>query len=136
YWYQRAHLPPWRFRLWAVRLFQQVPFYWALDKCSRGAFNVVFYRRYRGLRVEELRRWHREAFADTLARTIFPAALECVREHQGRGHRVVLITGGLDLVMQPLADFLGADDLIAMRLDERDGVCTGRLWGPPVAGEQ
>jgi fatty acyl-CoA reductase len=136
WWYQRAHRPRWRFRLWAAGLLQQVPLYWALDKCSRAAFNVVFYRRYRGLRLEELRRWHRETFDENLRRTIFPAALECVREHQGQGHRVVLITGGLDLVMQPLADFLGADDLIAMRLEEHDGVCTGGLCGPPVAGAQ
>src|SRR5207237_293883 len=90
----------------------------------------------RGLRVEELRRWHREAFAATLGTRIFPAARECVREHRRRGHRLVLITGGLDVVMQPLADFLGADDLIAMRLEEHAGVCTGRLCGPPVAGAQ
>jgi HAD superfamily hydrolase (TIGR01490 family) len=135
-WYQRDHLPPARFALWGAALLLQVPFYWVLDKCSRGAFNVAFFRRYRGLRVEELRRWHRNTFPDNLGRVIYTEARECLRRHQGQGHRVVLMTGGLDFVMQPLAEFLGADDLIAMRLEERHGVCTGRLSGPPITGEQ
>jgi HAD superfamily hydrolase (TIGR01490 family) len=136
FWYQRGHLPRWRFRLWAALLMLQIPFYWALDKWSREAFNIVFYHRYRGLRSDELRRWHRDQFAETLGRTIFPAAQACVRQHQAQGHRLVLITGGLDFVMEPLADYLEADDLIAMRLEQQKGVCSGRLCGPPVAGEQ
>jgi HAD superfamily hydrolase (TIGR01490 family) len=136
FWYQRARLPRWRFVPWAAGLLLQVPFYWAVDKCSRGAFNVVFYRRYRGLRLDDLRRWHRETFGENLRRAIFPAALECVRDHQRRGHRVVLVTGAADFVMQPLAEHVGATDLIAMRLEEQGGVCTGRLGGPPIAGAQ
>lgn len=135
-WFQRAHLPPGRFAPWAAGLLLQGPFYWALDRCSRAAFNVAFFRRYRGLPVGELRRWHRETFPENLGRVVYTEARECVRRHQGQGHRVVLLTGGLDFVVQPLADALGADDLIAMRLEERGGVCTGRLCGPPIAGAQ
>ena len=135
-WYQRAHLPGWLFTAWAAVLAVQVPQYWLLDKWSRGRFNVVFYRRYRGLPVEEVCRWHREAFARTLQGRVFPAALACLRGHREQGHRVVLVTGALDCVMQPLADFVGADDLIAMRLGAEAGVFTGELTGQPIAGEQ
>jgi HAD superfamily hydrolase (TIGR01490 family) len=135
-WYQRVHLPRWRFVPWAALLALQVPEYWLLDKWSRGRFNIVFFRRYRGLSVEEVCRWHRETFARNLQGLVFPAALDCVREHRRQGHRVVLVTGGLDCVVQPLADFVGADDLIAMRLGAEGGVFTGELTGPPIAGEQ
>jgi HAD superfamily hydrolase (TIGR01490 family) len=135
-WYQRAHLPRWLFAPWAAVLAVQIPQYWLLDKWSRGRFNVVFYRRYRGLPVDEVCRWHRETFAQNLQRRVFPAALECLRGHREQGHRVVLLTGALDCVMQPLADFVGADDLIAMRLRAEGGVFTGELTGPPIAGEQ
>jgi alcohol-forming fatty acyl-CoA reductase len=135
-WYQRAHLSRRLFAPWAALLALQIPQYWLLDKWNRSWFNVAFYRRYRGLPVEEVCRWHRETFAENLQRVIFPAALECLRRHREQGHRVILITGALDCVMQPLADFVGADDLIAMRLRAEDGVFTGELAGPAIAGEQ
>src|SRR5262249_43444397 len=58
---------------------------------------------------------------------------ERVRDHERQGHRIVLLTGGLDFVMQPLAEYLRADELIATRLVERDGVLTGELDGAPIA---
>jgi HAD superfamily hydrolase (TIGR01490 family) len=135
-WYQRAHLPPWQFRIWAAGLWLKAPYYWALDKRSRSRFNVVFFRRYAGLPMDELHRWHRATFAENLQRRIFPAALECLRDHQRQGQRVVLLTGAAEFVVQPLADFVKTDRLIALRLGERDGVCTGELCGPPIADEQ
>ena len=132
-WYQRAHLSRPRFVLFALGMLARVPYYVWTDRRSRGRFNLVFYRRYVGLRMESLRDWHRRTFAENFQRTIFPAAVECVRDHQGRGHRIVLVTGGLDFVMRPLAEYLGADELLANRLVERDGICAGELDGPPLA---
>jgi HAD superfamily hydrolase (TIGR01490 family) len=135
-WYMRAHLPPGRYAAWFSGLCLQAPSYWAVDKHSRSRFNVVFFRRYAGLPVAELWRWHHQTFPENLQRRLFPAALACVRDHQRQGHRIVLITGGADFVMRPLADLLGAGELIATRLDERDGLCTGALAGPPVADRE
>jgi HAD superfamily hydrolase (TIGR01490 family) len=135
-WYQRAHLSRARFALWAAGLLAQVPYYLWIDRRSRTWFNRVFFRRYRGLRADELRSWHRRTFADNLRPRLFREALECLQKHQKQGHRIVLVTGALDLVMRPLADFVQADELIALRLVERDGVFTGELDGPAIADEQ
>ena len=134
-WYQRARLSRPRFLLWAAGLLLQVPQYLWIDRRSRSRFNAVFFRRYAGINAADLCAWHRRTFADNLRRRVFPAAIECVREHKIQRHRIVLVTGGLDCVMRPLAEFLGADELIALRLVERDGVLTGEPDGPPVAEE-
>jgi HAD superfamily hydrolase (TIGR01490 family) len=134
-WYQLAHLSRARFGLWAAGLLPQVPRYLWIDRRSRGLMNVVFYRRYAGIPVDKLYAWHRHTFSDLLLPRLFAPALECIREHKRQGHRVVLVTGGLECVHQPLAEFLGADELIAACLAERDGLCTGELTGPPVADE-
>lgn len=135
-WYQRARLPRWRFNLWALGLIAQVPLYLWLDRRSRSRFNVLFYRRYQGLNADELRAWHRRTFADNLQRRVFPAAVECLRDHERQGRRVVLVTGALDLVVRPLAEFVQADDLIAMNLVEQGGLLTGEPKGPPIAERQ
>ncbi len=48
------------------------------------------------------------------------------------GARVVLVSQGLDHVMIPLAAHLGVHDLLANRLEFRDGVATGRLLDPVI----
>lgn len=134
-WYQRAHLSWPRFLLFALGLLVRAPYYLWIDHQSRARFNIVFYRRYAGLRVEEVCDWHRRTFSENLQKRIFPWTEELIRDHQRQGHRIVLITGGLDLVMQPLAEYLHADDLIATHITERDGVLTGIVDGPAVADE-
>jgi HAD superfamily hydrolase (TIGR01490 family) len=134
-WYQRAHLSRPRFALWAAGLLLQVPYYLWIDKRSRAQFNTVFYRRYAGLNAADLRDWHRQTFAENLQRRLFPAALDCVRDHKRQGHRVVLVTGALDFVMQPLSEFLAADDFVATQLVVRDRRFTGELTGPPIADD-
>jgi len=134
-WYQRARLSRPRYALSLAGLMLDVPRLIWIDRRSRSRVNVVFYRRYAGLRADDLRAWHRLTFADNLRRRLFLAAVVCVEEHRRQGHRLVLVTGGLDFVMRPLAEHLGAD-LIATHLVERDGILTGEIDGPPIAEER
>lgn len=48
------------------------------------------------------------------------------------GERVVLVSQGLDHIMQPLANYLGVSEIICNRLDFRDGIATGRLRDPVI----
>ncbi|MEZ4286717.1 MAG: haloacid dehalogenase-like hydrolase [Polyangiales bacterium] len=50
------------------------------------------------------------------------------------GRRIVLISDNIDVVASPLADAVGADDLICNRLEFRDGKATGRLEDPVIGG--
>ncbi len=132
-WYQRAHLGRLRFARWFAGLALDVPRLVLIDRRSRGRLNIVFFRRYAGLPADELRDWHSRTFDDNLRRCIHGAAAACVREHHRQGHRIVLVTGGLDFVMRPLGEFLGAAEVMGTHLAERDGVFTGELVGPPIA---
>ena len=133
-WYQRAHLPPWRYYLWLTGLLLHVPIYWLVDRIDRSLFVRLFYRRYAGLPAEPVRRWHHHYFLTILLPLIRKEALACVRTHQAQGHRIVLVTGNLDFAIAPLAEWLGAD-LLAASLEERDGLFTGRLMSSPMVGK-
>jgi HAD superfamily hydrolase (TIGR01490 family) len=135
-WYQRARLSRPRYALWFAGLVLDVPRLVWIDRRSRSRVNVVIYRRYAGLVADELRAWHRRTFADNLRLRLFPAAAACLEEHRRQGRRIVLVTGGLDFVMRPLADHIGAAEVIATHLVERDGVLTGAIDGPPIADER
>lgn len=132
-WYQREHLPSWRYRLWLMGLLLRVPIYFAADRFDRALFVRLFYRAYAGMDAEKVRRWHSEHFTTTLQPLMRQEALACVRQHQSQGHRVVLVTGELDFIVAPLAQWLNADWLAA-QLEEQDGKFTGVLATPPMVG--
>lgn len=111
-----------------------VPLFWAADKISRKWFNELFYRSYAGLSEDRLVILAEELFEDVVLPNIYPRARDLIEESRRAGCRQVLVSGALDFTMRPLARYLGADDLIANRLEFKDGYATGKLAKPFVGG--
>jgi fatty acyl-CoA reductase len=132
-WLKLRDLPVALRPLWAATLVGWIPFYWALDKVSRAHFNRAFYRNYRGWKPARARRLGAESFSGYVLKRLYPEAVETLREHKRAGHRVVLLSGALDFILEPFEDL--ADDVLTARLEEENGVYTGELSGAPVAGE-
>jgi len=111
-----------------------IPVFWAADKLSRKWFNEIFYRSYEGQSEDRLVVLADELFEDVIKPNIYPRAKELIDESRRAGVRQVFISGALDFTMKPLAKYLGADDLIANRLEFVDNYATGKLKKPFVAG--
>jgi HAD superfamily hydrolase (TIGR01490 family) len=111
-----------------------VPLYWAADKISRKWFNEVFYRAYAGMSEDRLVVLAEDLFDEVILPNIYPRALDLIDESRRAGCRQVLVSGALDFTMRPLARYLGMDDLIANRLEFREGYATGKLAKPFVGG--
>jgi len=110
-----------------------LPRYLSAERRDRGEFLRAFYRRYAGASVEELRRLSNEQIADIVLQRISPPAIRRIREHRRAGHRTVLITGALDVFVEPLKPLF--DEIVAARLAVEDGRYTGFLEAPPLVGE-
>ena len=63
----------------------------------------------------------------------FPAGLRRVRAHRAAGHQTVLITGALDIAVEPLRPLF--DHIIAAKIDRKDGKLTGEMLDVPPTGE-
>ena len=107
-----------------------------LDKLSRTRLNVVFYRNYAGLPCDRVRSLADRCFEAVVRPHLFNEAHDCIAEHRGAGRRLVLVTGSLDFIMEPLAKHLGADACIAPSLVEEGDRFTGELDGPPVGSSE
>jgi HAD superfamily hydrolase (TIGR01490 family) len=81
-----------------------------------------------------MKRLGREALNSVTLRRIYPEGMRRIREHKRAGHRVLLLTGALDVVVEPLAELLEVE-VDCARLLVRDGRLTGDLESPPPAGE-
>lgn len=129
-------LPPLRAKLWYVGFLIRCGYYMALDRVDRGRLNVVFYRNYAGLPVEEIKSLAADCFHEEITPRRFIEADACIEEHRRAGRAIVLVTGSLDFIIEPLAKDVGASSVLAASLEERDGRFTGELTGPPVGTEE
>ena len=133
----RSHLlPPVLRPFWLAWFALKVVYYFFLDKVSRTRFNQVFYRNYRGLQAERVKQLAGEQFETYVRSKLFPAALDRIREHQDRGNLIVLVTGSLDFIIQPLADYLQSDAALTVQLEEAHGKFTGELTTLPLSEEE
>ncbi len=132
-WLKLRDLPPILRPLFAASLVGRVPYYWALDKFSRAHFNRAFYKNYRGWKPARARHLGAESFSGYVLKRLFPEAVAELRAHKRAGHRIVLLSGALDFLLEPFADL--ADDVLSARLEEENGAYTGEISGVPVAGE-
>ncbi len=72
---------------------------------------------------------------EQLSPCVSPAAMKNIEEHREAGHAIVLLTGSLDFLIDPIASALQADRYFAGRLEQVNGVYTGRLLTPLPYGE-
>jgi len=115
-------------------LARSAPRWLYLERRSRAEFQRSFYREYEGLDLDEMRRLGRQALNEVTLRRIYPDGMRRIREHRRAGHRVLLLTGALDIVVEPLAELLEVD-VDCAHLLVKDGRLTGDLEKPPPAGE-
>jgi len=111
-----------------------VPLFLLSDKISRKLFNELFYGYYRGQSEDRLWVLAEELFEDVISKSIYPGAVDLVEESKRAGALPVLVSGGLDFTVAPLARHLGIEHIIANRLEFKRGYATGRLRHPLVAG--
>ena len=134
-WMRSLQLPFFLKHLWIIGFLPKIVYYLILDRISRTRFNEVFYRNYRGLEVAEMKALSTEMFEAYIRPKIFSEAVSQIREHQEQGTAIVLVTGSLDFIVQPIADYLAVDAVLAPQLREQDGQFTGELTTAPLIGE-
>ena len=88
-----------------------------------------------GWDVEALRRAGVQAAA-ALEGEVQPWVRPLIDEHHAEGRQVVLATTSPYELVKPLADRLGADDVLATRYEIVHGQCTGRIDGRFVWGKE
>lgn len=103
------------------------------DLIGKGA------RMLRGNSITDLDELGERLFNQHVRDRIYPEMRAMVRAHQARGHTVVLSSSALTVQVEPVARFLGIDNILSNRfqVDEND-LITGEveepiIWGPGKA---
>lgn len=134
--FRRQRMSPLAGKLWYAAFLVKCGYYLVLDRINRSTLNVVFYRSYRGLPVDEIRAKAADCYRDVIRPRQFQQAADCITEHRRAGRQVVLVTGSIDFIIAPLAEQLGVESVLAPSLVESNGRFTGELDGPPIGEEE
>jgi HAD superfamily hydrolase (TIGR01490 family) len=126
-----SHPARWPMRLAAVA--RDLPRHLATEQRDRGEFLRGFYRNFEDVPEQALRDLIDDGVSDLVLRRVAPAALRRIREHRRAGHRVVLITGAAEPLVEPLKPLF--DEIEAVRLEVLEGTYTGFMSAPPLIGE-
>lgn len=111
-----------------------LPLFGVLDRINRKTFNEFFYRYYAGLTEDRLITLGEQMLDDVLRPALFKESQDLIDEARRAGCRIVLVTGALDFTIRPLAKYLGADDLIANKMQFVGGIATGKVIPPIIEG--
>ena len=81
----------------------------------------------KGREVEPLRAVVRDTLQESITPYVYAEARELLEWHKQQGHTVAIVTASPSVMVQPIAEELGADLLIASELGEEDGKFTGEM---------
>lgn len=88
----------------------------------------------RGWSVAEFDAIVAEALTTEIEPVVYLEALDAISAHHAAGHDVVIVSASADAIVRPVMHLLGADGMIASRLESADGRYTGVIesynYGP------
>jgi HAD superfamily hydrolase (TIGR01490 family) len=132
-WARLSALPRSRWSGEVTALARSLPRYLRDERRDRGDFIRAFLRRYTGANEAELAELFDDVLSQALLQRALPEAVRQIRRHRAAGHRTILITGAIDILVRPLEALF--DEVVASRMHTRNGVLTGHLQQPPLVDE-
>ena len=91
----------------------------------------ILLRLYRNRRLKEFSEGSEIFYREILKPRLAPNILAKVIEHRNQGHSLILISGSIRYMLEPVAQDLGFEHLLCTDLEEgTDGLLTGKPRGP------
>lgn len=97
------------------------------DAAATERLRAALARMVRGWDVATVTAIVEQTLAEAIAPTVYAEAVALIDDHHARGHDVVIASASGTDVVQPIADLLGADHVVATRMAVLDGRYTGEL---------
>lgn len=110
------------------------PLAFAGELSAGSAATKVTWMGVRGMSEDRLHVLAEEYFDKYLKDDVVDVGRDLLKKAKKQGRRIILISDNIDLIVAPVAEMLGADDLICNRLEVRKNKATGRLEEPVIGG--
>ena len=85
-----------------------------------------------GIKKEMLEEVAQENFERYIKPSLYPNAVSYIKKLKEEGKRIIVASSSMELVLKPLTDYLGIEDLIATKIAFSDNLCQGCFAGTPA----
>lgn len=103
---------------------------------TRHAMQRVGFACFRGHTLDTLRSRTSDLSSSHLSRKISPAMMAAIAHHRARGDKLYILTGAAHFFAEPLGRELGFDAVYGTQVEMADTLCTGRVDGEILDGDQ
>ncbi len=134
--YLRAQVTPIKSFKMLARAFSRGPAMALAELRDRRIFNEMLYASFEGMTEDRLRLFSEEIHEEVLKPQLYKGARDLIQRSLDKGHEVVLISGALEVVLEHFAKDVGAQTIIANRLEVKNHRLTGKMLRPIVAGPE
>lgn len=132
-----SKLREWNRRVsYLARLVRRLPVLYVAERSDRALLNRAIFETFKGVSRDRLAIVGEEYCDYVMTSRLYPQALDLLERNREVGLEPVLVTGSPDFMVAPLARRLGVTDFAANRLVFRQGVATGALQEPVMAGSE
>lgn len=97
---------------------------------------AILKRFFSGVSEEKMRAACRSYAEKKLPLQVKQEALDAIKKHKQNGDRLVLISASIDAYLEPWAKNAGFDDLLASKLEIKNGLVTGKIAGKNCRAEE
>jgi len=100
-----------------------------------AAFLDISLHAFRGKKEADVLTLGRQLFLDEIGGRLHLEIWKILEAHRLKGHRIVLASSATSAQVGPMAQEIGASDILCTRLEVKDGLYTGKLDGDPLWAE-
>ena len=118
------------------RAFLRAPTLAVAELVDRRMFNEMLFASYEGMSEDRLVLLADEAFDKVIRPSLYQSGLDLIEKSRDAGHEIVLVSGALEPILQLMASHIGGATIIGNRLEIKNGICTGKLLKPVIAGPE
>ncbi len=118
------------------RAFLRAPSLALAELVDRRMFNEMLFASYEGMSEDRLVLLADEAFEKVIRPSLYRSGLDLIAKSRDAGHEIVLVSGALEPILRLVGEHIGGATTIGNRLEIKDGICTGKLLKPVIAGPE
>jgi HAD superfamily hydrolase (TIGR01490 family) len=106
------------------------------EMIDRRMFNELLFASYEGMSEDRIVLLADEVFEKVIRPSLYGSAQDLIQKSRDAGHEIVLVSGALEPVLRIFAEHVGGATIIGNRLEMKNGIATGKLLMPVVAGPE
>jgi HAD superfamily hydrolase (TIGR01490 family) len=93
------------------------------------------FKLFKGKSKEEIEKLSKDFFQEILSKEFYKEALDIIKEHRNKGHKIILLSNAIEIIVRKISERLNIPDYICTKLETVNEIYTGKIFGEVTYGQ-